>query len=264
MLTAILTSYSHNGFADEVLAYLKRVKSANNNVGGVQAYTAVVDAYARKGEFSSALAVMEDAKMAGIWPDPVMWMTLLSPCRRFGDLGVARQAFTMLRNLDFSSEEMAAAAYVVMADVYRLCGDVNAANELHAERLSRGLTKERGAVTLTVKGNSHTFFVNEIPIELKEFGPKIESKLNEWSVRLASLGVCVESIQCRHSEKLALAYAVCIGEKHIVMRKNLRICSACHEASTNISSLEDITIQHWDRLRVHTMSSGHCSCGGFY
>ena len=72
---------------------------------------------------------------------------------------------------------------------------------------------------------------------------------------LSSCGVNNDSIRCQHSEQLALAYAVTQKMKHVVIRKNLRICTcgACHEASKHITRLEGILIHHWDRLRLHVM-----------
>ncbi len=68
-----------------------------------------------------------------------------------------------------------------------------------------------------------------------------------------------------HSEKLALAYAVTQQMKLVVMRKNLRVCSVCHEASRELALLENIVIHHWDKSRVHNiMKDGKCSFNGRY
>src|SRR5262249_26008412 len=150
--------------------------------------------------------------------------------------------------LDFTPEEAFSipAVYVLMADVYKACGNFAAAEDLHKERLSRGIVKERGAVTTTVHGKSYTFHVNKIPSELAELAPLINSKLDKWSAYLASLVISNESIKCRHSEMLALAYAVCQKVKDVKIRKNLRVCAACHEATIHITKLENITVHHWD------------------
>src|SRR5204863_79769 len=86
----------------------------------------------------------------------------------------------------------------------------------------------------------------------------IEQKLEEWSRWLRLCGISDESIRCRHSEKLALAYAVTQGMSQIVLRKNLRICVACHEAAKQITILESISIHHWDRSRVDGNKANPC------
>ena len=273
MLTAGLTAFSHSGNVDAARELLASVVGHSHNhsqrspgdapVAGIKAYTALVDAYARKGDFSSALKVIEQAKSKkGVGQDDVMWMTVLSPCRHFKNLPVARIAFDAVQRL--GSPECRAAAYVLMSDVYRACGNLPAALRIQQERLKKGLAKERGAVTLSVDGKTHVFHVAEIPAEISHASEDIYKKLEEWSLWLSSCGVSNDSIRCQHSENLALAYAVTQKMKHVVIRKNLRICGACHEASKHITRLEGILIHHWDRLRLHVMEDGECSCADRY
>ncbi|KAK2461236.1 hypothetical protein APHAL10511_006763 [Amanita phalloides] len=266
MVTAALTAFSHSGNVDAARALLEQVEVHNTQTPGptIQAYTALVDGYARKGDFASALAIIDRAKCQGkVGEDDVMWMTVLGPCRHFKNVPVAQTAFEAVQRL--GSPEHRASAYVLMSDVYKACGDTTAALRMQQERLKRGLTKERGAVTLTMDdGKTHVFYVREIPPELVHATHTIEQKLEEWSSWLGSCGVSDESIRCRHSEKLALAYAVTQGMSHIVLRKNLRICGACHAASKQITILESISIHHWDRSRVHVMRDGKCSCHDRY
>ena len=266
MLTAALTACSHSGNVDAARALMEQVEADNGqpSVAGIQSYTALVDAYARRGDFASALAIIERAKsQSSVGEDDVMWMTVLGPCRHFKNLPVAQIAFDAVQRL--GSPEHLASAYVLMSDVYKACGDVSAASRLHQERVEKGLTKQRGAVTLSMdNGQTHVFHVGEIPPELSHASGAIRQKLEEWSLWLAASGVSDESIQCQHSEQLALAYAVTQGMSHVVLRKNLRICGACHEASKQITVLESISIHHWDKSRVHVMKDGKCSCNDRY
>ena len=117
---------------------------------------------------------------------------------------------------------------------------------------------------MTVDGQTHSFFVGSIPVELKQAAGEIEHKLREWEVVLATRGVSTSSLVCQHSEKLALAYAVVRGQRDITLRKNLRICSACHDASVALTSIEGVVIRHIDHKRVHLMRGGVCTCEGRY
>ncbi|KAL6054966.1 Pentatricopeptide repeat [Balamuthia mandrillaris] len=264
MLVAALTAFSHAGNVASAHTLLEQVESRNDGtlVIDLRAYTALVDAYARKGDFKTALQVIEQSKSRGVGEDGVMWMTVLSPCRHFKNLPVAQQAFDAIQRL--AHPEHRAAAYVLMADVYKACGNEPAAQRMQQERVEIGLAKERGAVTVTVHGTSHVFHVREIPPELSHASEAINKKLEEWSLWLGACGVPDESLRCQHSEQLALAYAVTQGLKHVVLRKNLRVCSACHEASKHLTILESISIYHWDRSRLHVMEDGKCSCGDHY
>ena len=138
------------------------------------------------------------------------------------------------------------------------------ASKLHQKRLDKGLKKIRGAVTLCLGDETHEFHVGHVPSELAHAESSILKKLDEWTVWLSSRNVRVNSLRCRHSEKLALAYAVLQNQNLVVMRKNLRICGDCHEASKHLTLLENIVIHHWDRSRLHVMKDGKCSCGNHY
>ena len=262
MVTAALTAFSHSGNVDAAQALLEQVEMRGSQTS-IQSYTALVDGYARSGDFASALAIIDRAKRQRVGEDDVMWMTVLGPCRRFKNLPVAQTAFAAIQRL--GSPEHRASAYVLMSDIYNACGDTMAALRMQQERLSKGLMKERGAVTLTMdNGETHVFYVREIPPALVPARHAIEQKLKEWSRWLGLCGISDESIRCQHSEKLALAYAVTQGMRQITLRKNLRICGACHEASKQITIFESISIHHWDRSRMHVMKDGKCSCHDRY
>ena len=265
MVTAALTAFSHSGNVDAARALLEQVEMHGSQTpsASIQSYTTLVDCYARSGDFASALAIIDRAKRQRVGEDDVMWMTVLGPCRRFKNLPVAQTAFAAIQRL--GSPEHRASAYVLMSDIYNACGDTVAALRMQQERLKKGLRKERGAVTLMMdNGETHVFYVREIPPVLVPATRAIEQKLREWSCWLRLRGISDESIQCQHSEKLALAYAVTQGMKQITLRKNLRICGACHEASKQITIFESISIHHWDRSRMHVMKDGKCSCHDRY
>ena len=118
---------------------------------------------------------------------------------------------------------------------------------------------------MTVNGTQHTFHVNEIPYEIKdEYEQAINDKLRQWQHVLATRQVTTSSIDGKHSEMLALAFAVLCGENDITLDKNLRVCGACHAASVVLSEVEGVVIKHKDKSRVHVMKNGHCSCRGYY
>jgi pentatricopeptide repeat protein len=263
MLSSLLCSYSHVGRGEEAWLLLQRIKSETPDVVNLFSYNAVIDALARSGKFDRAFEIADCAKKAGFTPDLITWMSILSPCRARSDLSNAVKAFNYIKNLQSPGDHLAA-AYVVMADVYRASGNEQAARLLHRERLDRKLFKQRGAVKMTMGGKSYEFHVAQIPKDLLHLAEAVELKLEEWTLYLESQGASTESIQCRHSENMALACAVVSGLKVVVLRKNLRICSSCHIASLLITVLEGIEIHHWDNSVVHKMKNGLCSCCSYY
>jgi pentatricopeptide repeat protein len=260
MLLSLLTAYAHAGVPDKAVKQLRIAENAGSV--NIREYTAVVDACARVGDFEQAQVIIDGMRSKGGMPDVIMWMTLLGPCRRYRNVSVAQHVFKNV--LKTGDHDQKAAAYVVLADVYNAIGRQDHADELHQLRLTLGLQKQRGAVDVIVKSKVWTFHVGEIPSELAEFVPAIEAKLDEWARILSVQGVSTESILCRHSEKLALAFAIVSGQKDITLKKNLRVCSACHNASVALTVTEGIVIRHQDRSRVHVMKNGACSCEGRY
>jgi len=101
-LSSALTAYSHASQPKEALALLGKVEEyhgSNPGIVGIQAYTAVVDAFSRVGEFDTAISLVKKAKLCGLQPDASMWTTILSPCRHYANLEVASKAFQELQKL---------------------------------------------------------------------------------------------------------------------------------------------------------------------
>jgi hypothetical protein len=174
----------------------------------IQSYTALVDGYTRNGDFASALAFIDCSKcQSRVGEDDVMWMAMLGPCCHFKNMPVTQTALEAIPRL--GSPEHCVSAYILMSDVYKACGDRMAASHMQQERLKKGLMKEQGAVTLTMdNGKTHVFYIWEILPELVPATHAMEQKLEEWSCWLGLCGISGKSIQCQHSKKLVLAYAV--------------------------------------------------------
>eukprot|EP00300_Choanocystis_sp_HF-7_P001244 c11001_g1_i1.p1 GENE.c11001_g1_i1~~c11001_g1_i1.p1 ORF type:complete len:547 (+),score=94.86 c11001_g1_i1:2-1642(+) len=259
-LISLLTAYSHAGLPARALQKLREAEAAGPV--DVQVYTAAIDAFARAGDFEQAHTIIADMQAKGVSPNAITWTTILGPCRRYRNVSVAERAFEQIRQIGSPGDQ--AAAFVVLAEIYTAANRPELAEKLNEERLTLGLHKQRGEVNVTVDGEVFAFHVGAIPKKLADMADAIEAKLDDWTRLLSASGVSAESIMCRHSEKLALAFAVLRGQKDVTLRKNLRICSACHDASCALTSIEGIVIRHQDQSRVHIMRDGKCSCGNRY
>ena len=80
MLTASLTAFSHSGNVDAARELLTSVVGHNQRspgeapVAGIEAYTALVDACARKGVFVCPKSRRTSQSEKGVGEDEVMWM----------------------------------------------------------------------------------------------------------------------------------------------------------------------------------------------
>jgi hypothetical protein len=70
----------------------------------------------------------------------------------------------------------------------------------------------------------------------------------------------------RHSEKLAIAYAIMRTKGHDPIRivKNLRVCEDCHTATKLISKVYERELIVRDRNRFHHFKGGACSCMDYW
>ena len=260
MLLSLLTAFSHGTLHKRAISLLNRVEK--EQVLSVRVYNAAIDACARVGEFDLALEIVDRMRNRNVIPDEITWMSLLGPCRAHINISVAEFAFQELQKVQDLEDQ--AAAFVVLADVYKAAELHDKVEEIQNKRQSLGLHKKRGAVEVTVKNQQHTFYVGEIPTELQHASKTIDAKLDDWKRNLVACGVATISVTYQHSEKLALAFAVVSGQKDITLKKNLRVCSVCHSASVALTKIENVVIRHVDQSRAHVMSDGVCSCGGRY
>ncbi|CAN1306827.1 Pentatricopeptide repeat-containing protein At5g06540 [Linum perenne] len=76
-----------------------------------------------------------------------------------------------------------------------------------------------------------------------------------------------ESAIYRHSEKLAIAFAIMKSSdssKPIRIVKNLRVCEDCHTATKLISRVYGRELIVRDRNRFHHFTAGACSCNDYW
>ena len=107
--------------------------------------------------------------------------------------------------------------------------------------------------------------------ELKKHGFKHDT---DSMTRQLKENETIEYILCRHSEKLALGYAILKMDNNknnksdiILIDKNLRICADCHESIKLISKIERRIIYVHDAKCVHKFDNyknGNCSCNDYY
>lgn len=75
-----------------------------------------------------------------------------------------------------------------------------------------------------------------------------------------------EQLLCTHSEKLAISFGL-VNSRHgstIHIRKNLRVCGDCHNATKYISLVTKREIIVRDMHRFHHFKNGTCSCGDYW
>jgi hypothetical protein len=174
---------------------------------------------------------------------------------------------------DFDAKD--AAAYVTLGNVYAAAGLHEKASALRSLMEKRNIKKTPGiSWTVDSVGKWHTFYANdrshpkikEIDAKWQQLAELIEYKPD---VRWVLQNVSKEQKHlhlCKHSEKLALCFALITMPALAAIRivKNLRMCGDCHQATALISKLVGRCIIVRDAKVEHRFEDGLCSCGGRY
>ncbi len=247
---------------------------------------------ARKGSLEEGLAVITEyeanaAGAEGVGADDVMWGSLLNGCIKHKDMAMAERVFEGMMGRfgsDKRYEARMAASCVVMRNLYALHGEKEKVQRMRDLMKENGWKKEPGYSEIDVFGKLHRFFAGDE--YLRKSGEKeylrIDGKLEELSTKFKSDHGYVqdtsvitrdlhedeteESVLWRHSEKIALSYGLLTtkADHVIVINKNLRICSDCHEFIRLTSLTESRKVIVSDANRVHVFEHGKCSCNGYY
>ncbi|XP_065046590.1 pentatricopeptide repeat-containing protein At2g42920, chloroplastic-like [Musa acuminata AAA Group] len=146
----ILTSCSHAGSVDEAWHYLSLMIDEYGIEPGTEHYGCMVDVLGRAGLIEEAEELMRRMPME---PDSVMWGSLLSAGRVYGDDDASRRAGRQVIQLD----HLDSGGYVVLSNVFAGAGDVGNANEARTRMKERGVRKETGCSMIEVNGVAHEF-----------------------------------------------------------------------------------------------------------
>lgn len=167
-----------------------------------------------------------------------------------------------------------AAAHVVLANTYSATGNHTKATELRHKMIREKIHKVPGTSYVVDRhGKAHIFYANH------KSHPNIKEIYAKWD-ELAKLNYkgnlnwvhWDESDEkkalrlCRHSEKLALCFALLCTPptSTIYIVKNLRMCGDCHETTAIISKIVQRKIVVRDARVFHQFENGKCKCGGVY
>ena len=242
---------------------------------------------ARKGALEEAWSIiLEYETTGGGAVDDVMWGSLLNGCIKHRDQVMAERVFEGMMSRFGSDKQYGprmAASCVVMRNLYAVHNEHDKVKRMRFLMKANGWKKEPGFSEIDIDGKLHRFHAGDEYLKRKEKEYQaIDGKLEEIKGRLkrdhgyqCETGLITrdlhedeteESVLWRHSEKIALAFALLTTKANhvIVINKNLRICSDCHEFMCLVSLTESRKVIVSDANRVHVFEGGQCSCKGYY
>ena len=113
--TIILNACSHSGLLEKGQIYFETMNSKYGLVPTLEHHTCMVGLFGRAGHFNGAEIIINGIPFL---TDLAVWHTVLSACKKWGNVGLGKLAFGCATQLDVDH----AASYVYMGDIYAADG----------------------------------------------------------------------------------------------------------------------------------------------
>src|SRR3990167_9585299 len=270
-LTCLLNACSHSGLVGTAKNLIEMMKEKGIVVNSYH-YTSLIDALARAGEFDQALAIIKKQKN----PLPIMWTSVLSACRTYGNLPLAERALSEIAKLEAPDSTDVIAATTLLEQMYDRAGRTEDRMRLRSLRKTQiaGVTQlELGDKVM--RFTAHDYILNSDEQLKKEVlllsqdilaaghTPDL-SLVDSLSLSSKPLSEKLWSL-CTHSERIAIAYGLIHSppDTPLYLTNNLRVCSDCHNATKLISKIRKREIIISDANRFRHFSNGVCSCNDY-
>jgi pentatricopeptide repeat protein len=274
-ITSVSNACSHSNHVQEALDIFYNLEKKFKIKTDIFHCTCIVDVLGRAGRLEEAENFITGyMKKEQIEPNVVTWTTLLGACRIHKDLERAERAAQHIIKLDPKD----ASVYVLLSNIYTQSGNMNKAEELRILMEKRAIKKIPGISTVEVNGKVYEFISDDnLHPNIKEIHEELQLLTEEmieagydpdtsWVTRDVENEEEKKELLCRHSEKLAMTWAMMNTAAGTTIRitKNLRVCGDCHTATKIISKIRKREIIVRDMSRYHHFKDGKCSCGDYW
>ncbi|KAL2343194.1 hypothetical protein Fmac_004479 [Flemingia macrophylla] len=269
-LTGLLSACSRSGMLQKARCFFRYFGQKKTVTLTIEHYASMVDVLGRCGELEEAEALVMSMPMKA---NSMVWMALLSACRKHSNLDVAERAANQI----FEMEPGCSAAYVLLSNLYASSSRWAEVACIRRKMKHKGVVKQPGSSWLTLKGRKHEFLSADRSHPLTG---KIYQKLDWLGVKLKELGYVPdqqfalhdveteqkEEMLSYHSERLAIAFGLLstVEGSTITVMKNLRVCGDCHSATKLMAKIVHREIVVRDSSRFHHFKNGICSCGDYW
>ncbi|KAJ6804102.1 pentatricopeptide repeat-containing protein [Iris pallida] len=146
----VLSACDHVGLVDEGLHHFNSMKQDFNIEPGMEHYASVVNLLGRAGKLDDTKEFIERMP---IDPAAIVWRSLLSACREFGNVELGRYAAGKAISIDPNDT----GPYVLLSNIYASKGMWQQVKELRKRMDSAGVVKEAGYSWIEVMNKVHVF-----------------------------------------------------------------------------------------------------------
>ncbi|CAL5201353.1 unnamed protein product [Lathyrus oleraceus] len=266
---SVISACSHSGFVEEGLYYFKTMKEHYGFEPSMDHYGAMVDLLGRAGKLDDAWNFIHEMP---IKPGITVLGAMLGACKIHKNVELGEKAADMLFELDPDE----GGYHVLVANMYASASMWDKVAKVRTAMEKKGLHKTPGCSLVEWRNEVHTFYSGStnhpqskrIYAFLETLGDEIRAAgyvPDTNSIHDVEEDV-KEQLLSSHSERLAIAFGL-LNTRHgttIHIRKNLRVCGDCHEATKYISLVTGREIIVRDSQRFHHFKNGRCSCGDYW
>ncbi|RVW96711.1 Pentatricopeptide repeat-containing protein, chloroplastic [Vitis vinifera] len=267
---SLLLSCSVAGLVNEGWEYFNSMKRDYNINPGIEHYGCILDLIGRTGNLDHAKNFIEEMPLA---PTARIWGSLLTASRNKGDVELAEIAAEHILSLEHDNT----GCYVLLSNMYAEAGRWEDVERIKFHMKKEGLEKSVGCSVVDLSSKTFRFVNqdrsdNEINM-VYDVLDIISKKIGE-DVYVHSLTKFrpsdLEKKRANSAKSHSLRLAICFGlisttiGNPVLVRKNIRICEACHRFAKRISETTKREIIVRDSKIFHHFNGGHCSCGDYW
>ncbi|XP_057501463.1 pentatricopeptide repeat-containing protein At4g35130, chloroplastic isoform X2 [Actinidia eriantha] len=267
---SLLTSCSIAGMTEEGWEYFNSMKTDYGIDPGIEHYGCMLDIIGRSRNLELAKHFIDEMPLV---PTARIWGSLLVASRHNRNIELAELAAKHILSLEHDNT----GCYVLLSNMYAEVGRWEDVERI--KRLMNNGGFERNTGYSTVENNGKTYKFNNLDMShintsliydvMYIISKKIREDIYVHNVtKFRPLDVIrkrLTSPEC-HSVRLAICFgliSVSLGSP-VLVRKNIRICEACHSAAKKISEVTGREVIVGDPKMHHHFRNGRCSCGDYW
>ncbi|XP_027341723.1 pentatricopeptide repeat-containing protein At1g11290, chloroplastic-like [Abrus precatorius] len=266
---SVISACSHSGLVEEGLYYFETMKKIYGLEPAMDHYGAIVDLLGRAGKLDDAWNFIQQMP---IKPGITVLGAMLGACKIHKNVELGEKAADKLFELDPDD----GGYHVLLANIYASASMWDKVAKVRAAMEKNRIQKTPGCSLVELRNEVHTFYSGStnhpqskrIYAFLETLGDKIKAAgyvPDTNSIHDVEEDV-KEQLLSSHSERLAIAFGLLNTKPGttIHIRKNLRVCGDCHDATKYISLATGREIIVRDLRRFHHFKNGSCSCGDYW
>ncbi|PON69877.1 DYW domain containing protein [Trema orientale] len=265
----VISACSHSGLVEEGLKSFESMKNDYGLEPVMDHYGAIVDLLGRAGRLDEAWEFIKKMPME---PGITVFGAMLGACRIYKNVELGEKS--AMRIFELNPDD--GGYHVLLSNIYATASMWDKVAEVRTMMGNTGLKKTPGCSLVDLGNEVHTFYSGST---LHPQSKRIYDFLETLGDKIKAAGYVPDTNSIHdvedhvkkqllnsHSEKLAISFGLLnTGPGTTIhIRKNLRVCGDCHNATKYISLVTGREIIVRDMHRFHHFKNGTCSCGDYW